>query len=428
MLMTENFDLRDEVQQELHNMQPKWWMRYGVSTVFVILIIIITLSYIVKYPDVITADLRLTTNKPSVNLALQQGGQIEEIFKRNGDFLTAFSPILVLRNDAKYQDVFFLEEKLNTFTFNKDTIIYVFNDLYKRNLQLGTIIESNWLSFSNQLFEFYKIEELGKYQSQIDFLNKELIKQLNLKKYYQNLIRFDHAQNKLSIKKIDTDSVLLSKGVISLMTFNDSKNVFLETSKGLQQNKLFLERTKLEIVKIRNAIDNNTNSEKEGLLISELNIRKYLNQLNSSISMWKKNYVLVTPVDGFITFVQDLKVGGAFEGRLATVVSDDKSFYASIKIPLSGAGKVKTGQRIVIKLNDFPYREFGVIEGELIEIALVPGENYYLGKVYLAQYDKTTYENKINLNENMKGIGEIITNNRSILERIFEKIVYVFQK
>jgi hypothetical protein len=32
------------------------------------------------------------------------------------------------------------------------------------------------------------------------------------------------------------------------------------------------------------------------------------------------------------------------------------------------------------------------------------------------------------LRENMSGIGEIITNDRSILERLFEKITYVFHK
>ena len=64
----------------------------------------------------------------------------------------------------------------------------------------------------------------------------------------------------------------------------------------------------------------------------------------------------------------------------------------------------------------------------LSEVNQVPGEESYLGKVVLNEKKSTHFGHEVHLKENMSGIGEIVANDRSLLGRLFERMLYVFQK
>lgn len=421
-----NIDLREEYFNDIHNMKPKWWMRWGILSVFFILLIILSLGYIVKYPDVIYSEFRLTTNKPSVTLPLAQGSQIEKLLINNNDVVTPYTSLLVIKNNSNYKDVFLLKKELNNFTFENDSILSFFIRFLNYDLQLGGNIENNWTSFSSELLEYYKIKQLETYQSQIQFLEKELSKQINLKKHYRSLIFNDSEQKELLNEKIKTDSTLYAKGIISRMQFNTNKRDFFQRSKALENNTLALNKTNLDIVKLQNAIINHGNNEKAYLLDKQLSIRKSLNKLKSSIVSWEQTYLLISPIEGNITFIQDLKEDAFYTGNAIVVTPKEKSYYATVNIPFIGAGKIEVGQRVVLKLNDYPYREYGILEGILHDFSPVAGENYYLGKVVISKNQISSYGRTIKIKENMSGIGEIITNDRSILGRLFERIIYAF--
>ena len=423
-----DIDFREEYYNNVHNMKPNWWMRWGISSVFIVLIIILTLSYVVKYPDVIVSELRLTTNKPSVTLPLSKGSQIDKLLINNATFVNSGSHILILKNNSNYDDVVFLKKKIEQFVFQKDSIIRFFERSINYDLQLGDIVENDWISLSAELLEFYKIEKLGSFKSQTDFLRNELSKQHQLKKQYSQLSNTDEQQKLLLNKKIKTDSILFLKGVISKMDYNNQRRDYYSNSKILQQNDLTIKRINLDIVRIENAIEKFDNNEGEELLKQNLGIKKYLNRVKSSIDSWERKYTLTSPIDGKVSFIQDLKKDVFYEGNAVVITPIDKSFYATIQIPFIGAGKVEEHQRVIIKLNDYPYREYGVLEGVLKGFSPVAGENYYLGKVEIDQKSISTYGKKIKIKENMSGTGEIITKDRSILGRIFEKIIYVFRK
>lgn len=103
-------------------------------------------------------------------------------------------------------------------------------------------------------------------------------------------------------------------------------------------------------------------------------------------------------------------------------------FNAQIKIPFAGAGKIKTGQKVHVKLNDYPYNEYGIVTGRIEKISNVANKDFYLGKVALDNYKITDYKKKITIKENTMGIAEIITEDRSWLGRLFEKVIYVFTR
>lgn len=423
-----NVDLREEYYTQVHNMKPKWWMKWGILFILFIISIIFVLAYIVKYPDVISCEIKIITDKPSVMLPILQGSQIEEIFIKNNSKVTVNDNLIVIKNNANYRDVLLLDKELQIFSLNNEYIFNFFDRFLTKDMQLGNLIENDWMTFSNELLIFYKIKKLNFYQSQIDFLEKELSKQIKIKSQYKNLVINDEKQKILINKKIEVDSVLFVNNLSSKIEFNLNKQDYYNRSNNLEQNSLSLNRLNLEITRLQNNIQNYKNTETEILLTQQLSIRKSLNKLKSSIATWKKNFMLISPIDGKLSFIQNIEKNKYTEGNAIIVVPEGDSYYGTISIPIIGAGKAKIGQKVIIKLNDYPYREFGVLTGSLIELYPVSNEKAYVGKVLFDNINISSYNKKITIKENLNGIAEVITNDRNILERIFQTILYAFKQ
>ena len=62
--------IRSEEVNEILTDTPKWILRWGISVVFILILIGVALSYFIKYPDILTADITLTTLNPPVTLSL----------------------------------------------------------------------------------------------------------------------------------------------------------------------------------------------------------------------------------------------------------------------------------------------------------------------------------------------------------------------
>jgi len=91
-------------------------------------------------------------------------------------------------------------------------------------------------------------------------------------------------------------------------------------------------------------------------------------------------------------------------------------------IPFWGVGKVEAGQTVNIKLNGYPYMEFGMLKGVVSNISRVPESDGYIAEVRLTNDLTTTYGKQISLIQQMDGTGEILTRDMSLLERFLQPL------
>lgn len=65
MSESREIELRSEEVQEILSAVPSWLIRYGISLIFVLVLMLIFLSWLIRYPDmtgsanIVTEDLRL---------------------------------------------------------------------------------------------------------------------------------------------------------------------------------------------------------------------------------------------------------------------------------------------------------------------------------------------------------------------------------
>jgi hypothetical protein len=79
--MPENteIELRSEEVQEILTRVPHWMIRWGSVVVLLILLSLFFVSWLVKYPDIITTQIIITTNIPPEKLVAKVPGKIEVI-------------------------------------------------------------------------------------------------------------------------------------------------------------------------------------------------------------------------------------------------------------------------------------------------------------------------------------------------------------
>jgi hypothetical protein len=228
----------------------------------------------------------------------------------------------------------------------------------------------------------------------------------------------------------DVDSLLASGDVISKVEYSERLMRQLETKKNSTQEELTFQRSNLEIARIVNSIEELDQRKKERLTELTVNIKKAFLDLTLAIKSWEENYVIKSPINGKLHYLIPFKESQYIKMNedLVTITPDTMNFRVELKIPFSGAGKLKTGQKVNIKLNDYPFNEFGVVTGKIVQLSEVASQDHYLGIVMPDDVkNRTSYNRTIHIHENALGVAEIITQDRSWLGRLFEKIIFVIR-
>ena len=153
--------------------------------------------------------------------------------------------------------------------------------------------------------------------------------------------------------------------------------------------------------------------------IHETELNNAVAQLMTALREWETSYLPTAPVDGKVAFMQIWKKGqyvNAGETMFVVVPTGDSEFVGKALLPMQGSGKVRTGQRAIIRLSGFPEQEYGGLEGEVVSISPVPNEegNYVVEIRLTRMPDKQPPVLKV-----MNGTAEIVIREQSFLERLF---------
>ncbi|MBP1670154.1 MAG: hypothetical protein H6Q21_2520, partial [Bacteroidetes bacterium] len=270
---------------------------------------------------------------------------------------------------------------------------------------------------------------------QCEILNKEL-----------ELVRKQHERNKTihqsrTISDADlekSESVLLAKeyeyaqSKIELAnTRLKSESVLLAKEYEYAQSKIELANTRLKESGVQKEIVTLESQLRENQSEKERNLHESLLNLSAAIATWENRYVLKAPVDGKVSFSKVWNENQPVsEGDLImTVIPQEQGrIIGKVKLPMEGAGKVKEGQQVVIKLDTYPYLEFGLLRGNVRTIASAPDESMYMVQVTLQDSLRTSYGRTIDFHQEMQGQAEIITENMTLMNRILNPLRHIMRR
>ncbi|MCD8528635.1 MAG: HlyD family secretion protein [Chitinophagales bacterium] len=154
-------------------------------------------------------------------------------------------------------------------------------------------------------------------------------------------------------------------------------------------------------------------------LMSYQNVR---NALLAKIAWWKQQYLIVSPINGSISFINNLYENQFVNANepIVSVIPPQNEMLAMVQVPLEGAGKIGKGQKVRFNLTNYPAAEFGYINGEIKSLSLIPNkDNFYYAEVILPNGLYTSSKKELNFTPNLQASAEIITQKERLINKIF---------
>ncbi|MBQ0734854.1 HlyD family secretion protein [Aquimarina celericrescens] len=420
-----NIDLRSEEVQEVLSQTPNWMIQWGSLLLLILILMVLFLSYLIKYPDVILSESSITTELPPEKVYSKIDEKIEVILVNDGDIVKKNTPLAILKNNANYKDVLFLKSIVDTISLNNKFFSFPSEKL--PILFLGDI-SADYALFENSYSEYLLNKQLQ------PFSNETVANISSLSELKQRL------QSALSQKEINSKELLLQRkdlerlkkiferGVISEQEFENKKLEILKAERSYAAMSASISQIREAIGTMKkNSKGNLINETKENIKLFK-NVIQSFNQLKKSIKNWELLYVLKSNIDGRVTFLnywsttQSVSAGDLI---FSIIPSKNTRYVGKLQAPSRNSGKIKVGQKVNIKLENYPETEFGVLQGVVNKVSLLPNQDHlYLIDVSLPDKLITSYQKEIDFKQEMKGSAEIITEDLRLIERFF----YQFKK
>jgi len=418
----DEIELRSESVQDVLSRPPHWMIRWGNSVIFIILLMILLMSWFIKYPEFVPAPIVVTSQNPPEKIQARVNSRIEKIFIKDHQKVKKDEVLMVFQSSSNYNDVLKLKKIIDSTSSDNLTEFPVST---VSSYKLGEL-QSDYNNFAKAFQDEKLFTKLQPYAPE-NLAAKQGLSE------YRNRIATLHQQKKLEQAKYDLtkknfqrSQELYDQGVIAATELENEKIKFLQQQQNLENLNLSLSQMQ-EAISNLNKTKSGTaiNSEKDKIGYSSQTIQLF-EQLRKSLREWEQSYLITSSTDGIAGFQQFwgenqfIKQGDEI---LSILPENQNILVGRMQIPSVNSGKVKQGEKVLIKLDNYRYQEYGIVEGRVNNISLTPDQNgnYYVD-VTLPEGLKTSYNKNLPFDKELKGNAEIVTQDLRLIERFFYQI------
>jgi multidrug resistance efflux pump len=421
------FESRSEDVQEILSLIPHGIVRWGTTVIFLAIIMLIVVTWIIKYPEIITTRITLTTENPPVSVVAQSSGKLVRLFVRENDFVKADRVLAAIDNPARLEDVLELRRQLASFdalVAKPDAPVAL---AFNKNAKLGEL-QAEYSNFLQSYFDHQFVHQDHYYEDKIKSIEAQMAvyNDLNAKLARQNEILAQEVE--LAKKKHENNKILFAEKLVSEFDVTTTENAYLEKKYALENAKNSIINNNILLAEYQKTIldlNQQRNEKRRSLVIA---VQENYKKLQSQLALWEQKYILKAPLDGHVSFFkvwsdnQFVRAGD----EVMKIAPAAHGLLGKVYLPGSGSGMVKRGQKVRIKFDGYPFYEFGAVEGQIESISLVSRDNQYVIDVSLSKGLQTSYRRTLDFKQGMQGDVDIITEDLRLIERVFNRFRYVF--
>ena len=214
---------------------------------------------------------------------------------------------------------------------------------------------------------------------------------------------------------------------INIIKFTAIRPSFFACSILLVEKNLLLTSSQLFIVKF-------------GSIFLNRNCYSSYDELVNGIKKWRLAYTFSSPFKGKLEYLNFWRENDfiAADTPVLSVIPSGNALLGQVYLPSQGAGKVIVGQEVIIRLDNYPYMEYGSIAGKVRMISTLSNQTEEFAKkndlqTYLITVDlpnklTTNYGTTLDFNYEIKGVADILTKKRKLLLRLFDNLKYIASK
>lgn len=344
----EHIDLRSEEVQEVLSNPPKWIVRWGITIIFLSILLIIIVSWMVKYPDFISTTIKVTTDTPIEKIEAQTGGRIVNLLVKDQQKVKRNEVLAVIENTADFNDILSLKKMVDS--FNQKYTDFKFPIEKMQPLDLGEL-EQDYALFEKAYSDYTLYKKLKPYSVE-SLAGKQTLLELNTQssvlKSQQELER-----KELEVRKKDYNRTksLYEEGVISQVDLESKELDYLQAKRNYENTKIQLSQLYSSKVTAQKGIQSSTihNTQDHTRFLKEV-ILSY-EQLKRSLKQWEHTYLIKASINGKVSFQQFwgenqfVKVGD----NVISILPLDSEIVGKVTTTANKTGKIKPNQKVLIK-------------------------------------------------------------------------------
>nr|WP_286860518.1 HlyD family efflux transporter periplasmic adaptor subunit [Proteiniphilum sp. UBA5510] len=424
-------DEQDEINQKSEEVQaiidrmPTYWVKWVALCVGVLVGVIVLLGFLIQYPDTVDGQISVTATTAPVRLVANSNGRIN-LLQTNNSQLQKGDVISYLESGANYKHILWVENAINSLNENARNFITLPDTLI-----LGEV-SSAYNAFLLAYLQYERVLTSDIYGTMRQNLQQQIQSDEAVIANLDNEMHLKKQILHTSANQLRKDSLLLSAKGISEQEYQRQHTAHLslqEAQLNLQSNRLMkqseVSRNQLEIQRI--LLEETETKEKA---YSDFITRK--NELSNAVNLWKERYLQYSPVEGeleYLGFWRDNSFVQAGQ-ELFSIIPDKNNILGEVMIPSFGAGKVETGQTANVKINNYPYDEYGLMKGMVKSVSRITNKlktqngdvDAYLVLISFPEGTVTNFGKILPLDFESKGTAEIITKRKRLIERLFDNL------
>jgi len=417
----DELQLRSEAVQDVLSRPPHWMFRWGNMIILGIIIMILMMSYFIKYPEFVPATIIVTSQNPPEKIEARINSKLEKVLIKDHQQVKKNQVLMVLQSTANYQDVLQLKQIIDSL---KPDHLSSFPVDQVSTFKLGEL-QSDYNNFAKAFLDERLFVSLKPYEPE----NKATEQNINANK---NRVVALRQQKKLELAKFELIKKnyqrtvqLVNQKVISTAEFESEKIKLLQAEQSLENIEISLSQTQEAIANLNKAKSGtNINNEKDKSNFALQSLQLF-EQLKKTLREWEQNYLITSSTNGLASFQQFwgenqfLKIGDA----ILTILPDNKkALIGRMLVPAANSGKIVPGEKVLIKLDNYRFQEYGIVEGSVQNISFTPDDkgNYYVD-VKLPKGLTTSYNKTLIFDKELKGNAEIVTQDLRLIERFLHQ-------
>lgn len=416
----------DEMQ-DIITIVPPWILRWGITVFFILLVLVLSLSAVIKYPDIVNASLKINSPDSPKPVVAKIPGKLVKLLVADNQPVKAGQLLAYIESTADHEEVLRLINSLKTVQSElkagqpiKDVFSYEVH-----HTQLGEL-QASYQAFFEEYLAFRSSVQNGFYLKKRTYLEKDLsdlnkqAAQLRDQKGIEEkdfgLAQEDYRMHqKLAEERVETTAELRQQESKYLA----KKAPIIQTDAALVTASSSYSAKQKEILELDNEIAEEKSKFSEAL-----------NSLISQAADWENRYVLKASQSGKLSYAGIIQVNQllALNQEVFYINPNNENFFGEMAIPQNSMGRVKVGQKVLIKLKSYPFEEYGMLQGVIKNIADVPyRDSIFVSTVVIKARTVSDMKRQIHLKSGMTADAEILTQDASFLQRISRNIIKIIK-
>lgn len=426
----------EEVRDIIERMPTKFG--YWISVIVVGLFSLMMLfGWIIRYPDIVKGQATINTAVSPIKLIANNNGKLKLNNNVTSQSAVKGNDVIgYIDNVTSYDTLQMIQNIIADYNPSNPYNTAIISKLPQK-VALGELTSKyyNFLSNLHQLNNFNQDRIYDKQIASLKNLHNDQRKEVANSRERINIGKktLEHSYNFYK-----RDSLLMAQKASSAAEIDKSRLDYLNTQAGYanaKSNQIEAEKQSQQTLSKISEVSVQKSEKRKEL---EIALLASYNELIDNMTLWEQRYLFKAPFNGkvqFLKFWTDNQFVLAGE-PVFTIVPENTEPYGQVSLPAYGAGKVEVGQEVIIKLDDFPYNEYGSVTGNISNISLTTNTEKtqegnietYLVTVKFPKGLTTNYGKKLTFKHESKGSAEIITKDRRLIERLFDNLKYVVKK